>query len=104
MAKTKVKYDLPSHVKVGAHNFEIRRRNIEKLGRVGLCSTDHEYIEVDSSIGVTATKVTLLHELIHAMLAACGIRGQHDEIVVEALANRMVEMFQENPGLAETLS
>lgn len=97
-------HELPSHVKIGATNFEVRRRRIEKLGRVGLCSTDHGYLEVDSTIGVTATKVTFLHEAIHAMLAACGIRGQHDEIVVEAIANRMIEMFQDNPGLLEVLT
>jgi hypothetical protein len=105
MAKLKkVKCELPSHVKIGPTMFEVRRRRIEKLGRVGLCSTDHGFLEVDSGIGETATKVTFLHEIIHAQLAACGIRGAHDEIVVEAIANKMIELFQDNPGLIEVLT
>lgn len=70
---------------------------------VGRCSRDRDLLEVDEGLAPSAMKVTFWHEVFHAMLMACGIVNDHDEIIIEALAQQTVLLLQQNPGIEKVV-
>lgn len=67
---------------------------------MGRCHADDAFMEIDPSAPGAVAKVTLWHEVIHAMLFGGGI-NTHDEIIVDLLAHKIVEALQRNPELRE---
>jgi hypothetical protein len=66
--------------------------------------TDHEAltIRVKRTLPEPHRSVTVLHEICHAALANCGI-NEHDELHINALSMRLVEILRDNPALVAYL-
>lgn len=95
----RTKTRLPRSVKIGPNTYNIVVRDLSGEGAVGRCNRDRDRIEIDSQLGSSAKVVTFWHEIIHAMLFSGGICENHDEIIVESLANQIVLFLQQNPGI-----
>lgn len=60
-------------------------------------------IEVRNTMLPQIQRVTLAHEVIHAILANAGFQN-HDEHIVDAIATGMVEVLQRNRELKDYLA
>jgi hypothetical protein len=91
-------------VKIGPHTYRVVE--IERLQDRGnyrsLCGQidfRNLTIEIEKGLVGTYKRQTLFHEIIHGVLENAGIRGDHDEQVVDAIATGIVQVLQDNEWL-----
>jgi hypothetical protein len=99
--------DRPKSVRINGETFAIRyRRFTKKEEAVGQCLYDKSLIEVDPRQTHVNLRDTVLHEILHAVLAKQGHTGscfsdnETEERYVSALATGLAGVFQDNPDLA----
>ena len=102
----------PQRVRINGEQFSIRFRKFspkESLTSCGLMHYDESRIEVASGQTPFNMKDTLLHEIMHAILAkqghcgGCFDRTSTEEKYVLALATGVMGVLQDNPDLAQWL-
>ncbi len=64
-----------------------------------VCHTSGELL-LEMRLCPQAKKVTLWHEIIHAILVTSGNVGEHDDRLVDALAYGIVSVLDDNPQLS----
>lgn len=69
----------------------------------GLFDPDHFSIQLREGDGHERRKVTLMHEMLHAMLSAGSISGESEEALVTSLAPVMLNVLRENTALVAYL-
>lgn len=69
----------------------------------GQCKHSTLEFEIKNGLPAIHHTTTLLHEIMHAALAKCGIM-EHDELHVNALSITLVEIFRDNPDLVRYLT
>lgn len=88
-------------VRVGAYDYEvISDTTIAREGLLGEIDTVEHCIRVLPTLNPMALKHVLYHEVIHGILSHAGIM-EHDELVIDAIANGLVQVFRDNPWLVE---
>jgi Zn-dependent peptidase ImmA (M78 family) len=99
----------PSRVRVGGHEFTIRYRKFaDKEKALGLCIYKDARVEIATGQTPFDTRDTVLHEIMHALLAKQGhvgscFKNETEERYVNALASGVVGVLQDNPELAKWL-
>ncbi len=89
--------DLPTEVKIGALNFEIKRINLRKSGACGDCNYEDSEIRIDPSLSEDVTKITYWHEVYHGMLFNAGIVDHSEyETIIDLFAHGMVSVLRYN--------
>ena len=56
-------------------------------------------IQLEATTAPQLSRVTLWHEILHAILAHSGRQLDHDEDEIEALAHGIVQVLRDNPEL-----
>jgi hypothetical protein len=91
-------------VKIGPHRYKVEE--IERL--VSGDGTQPLYGEINYSRGViriekglagSYKRQTVWHEALHGILEGAGIREDHDERMIDAIATGIVQVLQDNPWL-----
>lgn len=95
--------ELPGSVRVGHYVWAVELVDAMPEGE-HWGETDHEalVIRVRRDLPELHQTVTFLHEIMHAALANCGI-NDHDELHVNALSMRLVEVLRDNPDVVQAL-
>ncbi|MEM6280576.1 MAG: ImmA/IrrE family metallo-endopeptidase [Chloroflexota bacterium] len=94
---------IPGHVKIGHFSWTVKGvESFDSDGTWGEC--DHEALEIriKESLPEPHLTATFVHELMHAMLAHCGIM-EHDEQHINALSIRLVEVLRDNPDVVRAI-
>jgi len=91
---------LKESVRVGAIDYEVEYVknlcDLEGTTRLnGYIDYSRSLIQLDTNLSVQASTVTLLHEVIHAILTQAGI-DEHDEILIQVLAYGLYGFMKEN--------
>lgn len=91
-------------LRIGPLDFDINlvdgltdQDGIRKLN--GHIHYDHCKIELEKRLPPQYQWLTLWHEIIHAILTQYSFDLENEERVVDALANGIVEVLQDNPWL-----
>lgn len=67
---------------------------------IGACNYNNQTIKISDSINEGNIKVTLLHEIIHAILSERGLNDQcDDEMLVDNMAHALRMLAKQNPEL-----
>jgi ssRNA-specific RNase YbeY (16S rRNA maturation enzyme) len=66
--------------------------------RLGEINVMEQKIKIDSSLQSDAKSTTLLHEIIHGILFACGLDWQ-EENLTQSLATGLYQVLRENQEL-----
>jgi hypothetical protein len=85
-------------LKIGRRFYKVRREYLPRdYGRVDL---DRGIIRIDDPQPPSVVADATLHELLHAIWAERGLpERSREERVVTALAQGLVSVFRDNPGL-----
>jgi len=89
---------LVGEVKVGPIIYRIEEvPNLNSDGAMfsGLIHYQDGLIEIEAGLGDHAKEVTLLHEVIHAVLDDRGVK-EHDEDLIEILARGLLGVLKDN--------
>lgn len=92
----------PSEIAIGHYDWDIEFTDNLREGVWGDCEHRKCVIRIDENLSNIHTATTVLHEVIHAALANCGIM-EHDELFVSAASIRLVEIMRDNPKLVKAL-
>jgi hypothetical protein len=91
-------------IKIGPHTYKLIE--IERLQDRGnyhsLCGQidfRKQTIEIEKGLVGTYKRQTTWHEILHGILEAAGIRGDHDEQIIDAVATGIVQVLQDNDWL-----
>lgn len=88
---------------IGPMAFEVREIERLMVGNekvMGELEHDVGVLFIEANCLPVVKRITLWHEVLHAMLAQAGY-SEHDEQLVEMLSYRIVEVLQRNPVLRE---
>lgn len=92
--------ELPETVKVGAITYQVKQESrTADHSAYGMILYSESLISIQPGMSDDYKRVTLWHEMIHAMMHDAGLR-EHDETIVTALSHKIVQVLKENPGLA----
>lgn len=95
---------IPESVKIGHYKWAVKA--VDEMPGEGSHwgETDHEamVIRVKGTLPEPHLTVTVVHEVFHAALVNCGI-NDHDELHVNALSMRLVEILRDNPALVDLI-
>jgi len=97
---------MPSTVKVGPHVYRLERRPARQMVRIGgdrlngCTDPDALLVTVVERLRRSKVQEIALHEFLHTLLP----EFKADEEMVTALAPRLLQLLQENPGLVAYLT
>lgn len=93
----------PKHVQVGPHRYRVHLIDaaLPDAGCDGICSKDRLSIAVYREQGSTKVADTLLHELVHALLAPVKLEDDVEEAVALALGPGLLGLMRDNPRLVD---
>lgn len=101
----------PTRVRIAGREWRIRWRDQKKMvakdSAFGLTHFDCGAIDIATQMSAFDTKDTVLHELMHAILAQQGhtsYGNEAEEAFVRPLAAGLIGVFQDNPELARWLT
>ncbi len=100
---------LPSRVKVGPHVYRvISDKGLgERASAAGICGADSQEIRIDSALGRTVKKETLLHECGHAAWTQTELDRKYsdddEETVLWSLTPLLLGILRDNPELVRFL-
>ncbi len=92
------------NIRIGPHTYTVKRVKSRKIG--GDCAQiDYARLSISVSTDLVSTyaKQSLLHEIIHGVLENAGIRDQHDEQLVDAMATGILGVLRDNPDVVSYL-
>lgn len=87
----------PETVRIGPIDYELIR-GVCHHNSYGECDYDNGCIFIREGMTPAITFITELHEYIHAILFNAGFSTDHDERMVDALANGLALLSRDNPG------
>lgn len=99
----------PSSVKIGAMRFAVRRApHLAELGKEAITSARTQEVLVQPGQAPSYERDTILHEILHAVIAETGLRAwfsdqDKEEEMVLVLAPALLEVLRENPALVRYL-
>mgnify|MGYP001233655461 CR=1 FL=1 len=110
MQKKKRELKPPKNIKVGAIRFKIRRKR--KLLLDGepcdgyISFSDGEIFIASSPMNFSVEQITVLHEILHAILINTGLKTTVDiqHKYIEPISAELVHVLQSNPTLVRYLS
>lgn len=82
-------------LKVGPVNYRLEER-IMDIGQAAVHTTSAA-IHVDKGLDDQMKRISIWHEVLHAILAHAGYR-EHPEDLIEALSYGIVGVLNDNPG------
>jgi hypothetical protein len=94
----------PSRVRIAGRDWRFRYRKQEHMDALGLTHFAKGLIDIATGMDAFDTRDTVLHEVMHALLAQQGYTTHGDEVeesFVRPLATGLIGVFQDNPELAE---
>lgn len=103
---------LPNPVRVGHVRYEVRYEKglSSTAGAAGVCGTDTQTVLIDPDLGPDATRETVLHELLHALVdyadldvRLADVEKALEERVVNSLAPVLLAALRDNPTLVKFL-
>jgi len=103
------KLKFPSTIKVGCYTYKVVLRDSvwgDENDSYGSISYAHEEISICVAYPKSRQINTLLHEIIHACYHFSNLRDSKrggEEDVATSLANGLMMVYQDNPGLVELL-
>lgn len=104
-SKTPFKSKAPETIRIGYQDFTLRMQpySIETAGEYGHTHKVNSVISVNLMGNSIEQVNTLIHECLHAIYHTQGIKtdGDVEELVVNSLANGLVQMIRDNPQLIE---
>lgn len=92
---------IPGSVTVGPHEYRVVMVPdgvLADASQAGHCSPFRLVIAIDEGQEPSQVADTLLHELVHAMLATLDL-GDDEERVALALGPALLSLLRDNPGL-----
>lgn len=87
---------IPTRVRIGPGDWYIVVAPL--TNEYGLCDEEKRTIVIREGMDSVMTRVTLWHELIHAMLYTLGY-PKHNERMVDGLAYQLAQVLGDNPEL-----
>lgn len=99
--------ELPKSLKIGPHKFAVvlvPDGVMDDAGRFGHASLQRLVIALDSEQPDSQLLDTLLHEVLHAMLAPMGLEDEIEERLCLFLAPAILLTIQDNPELWKVLA
>lgn len=94
----------PKVVKIGPHTYTVNE--VERLQDgdgvktlYGQIKCAQQVIEVEKRLVGSYKRQTVWHEILHGILENAGIREDHDEQMIDALATGIVQVLQDNAWL-----
>lgn len=91
---------LPETIRIGPGDWAIA---VAPLPEYGLCDEAQRTIVVREGMDPLMTRITLWHEIVHAMLFSLGY-SNHNERLVDGLAYQIVQVLSDNPELSGLLA
>lgn len=95
---------IPNKVKIGRKIYTVKLTNNLKLGSA-YCSgeCDYEQLEIRLTLDTCENKKQsdFVHEIVHAIADNLGYKN-HDEQAIEAFAQALYAVIQDNPQMFET--
>lgn len=91
---------IPNDVKIGPMLYEIVETDDfyhEGKKLYGYVNVSRGTLTLEASLCSQAKRITLWHEIVHAILVNAGM-GDHEESLVEALSAGIVSMLDDNPS------
>ncbi|MCP9305804.1 hypothetical protein [Lacticaseibacillus paracasei] len=83
-----------------ASSDELQKEVLSPDNIIGACNYNNQTIKISDSINEGNVKVTLLHEIIHAILSERGLNDQcEDEMLVDNIAHAIRMLAKQNPEL-----
>jgi len=72
--------------------YDIETRTYSGKEVYGQTNYDLGQIEINTSLPKSVQEATLIHEILHAMIFHTYSRNNHDEAIIQALANGFYQM------------
>lgn len=108
---------LPKLIKVGHLRVSVvyQKGFSASAGVNGAYGADTQTVIIDPSLGPDQERETLIHEALHAIMAACGLdllfkeaekaldTKEFEEQVVNNMSSRLLELLRDNPNLLRFL-
>lgn len=109
MQKKKKELKPPKNIKVGPIRFKVRRkRKLQLDGEAcdGYISFSDGEIFIESKLNFSVEQITVVHELLHAVLNNAGLNISMDvqHKYINPIASELVHVLQANPTLVRYLS
>jgi len=83
-------------LRIGALIYDVEERRLKD--QCGHCDYEHTCIRIRRSLNPQLKRVTLWHEIIHALLFNAGVyESEHNEQQIDALAHGIVQVLRDNP-------
>ena len=87
-----------------ASPYELQKQMLSPDNIIGACNYNNQTIKISDSINEGHIKVTLLHEIIHAILSERGLNEQCcDEMLVDNMAHALRMLAKHNPELIKEI-
>lgn len=90
-------------IKIGGIRYDIQMvhdlRDEEDTKLDGRFAQSNCLISLNTNLAPQARYQTLWHEIVHGIIAHAGMRDQHDEVLIEALAHGIMQVLLDNPGV-----
>jgi len=100
----KVLIDDTEYTVSSASSDELKKEMLSPDNIIGACNYNNQTIKISDSINEGNIKVTLLHEIIHAILSARGLNDQcGDEMLVDNMAHAFRMLAKQNPELIKEI-
>jgi Zn-dependent peptidase ImmA (M78 family) len=97
---------LPKSVKIGGSLISIKKNELEDA-EFGKYHNHKSLIEVSNSIDDQQIKLTVFHEILHAIFFERGLRHsiskEQEEILVSALESAIYSFIKDNPKFVKYL-
>lgn len=87
----------PDKIKIGPHTFTVTYSPAVEL--CGNTQVEHLAIGINTAQAPSQIRDTLLHELVHALLAPTKLDDDVEEQVCMALGPGLLALFVDNPDL-----
>lgn len=88
-------------VRVGAYDYEVvEDAALSREGLLGEIDTVEHRVRVQPGLNGMSLKRVLYHEILHGILSHAGI-VEHDETLIDAIANGLVQVHRDNPWLLD---
>lgn len=103
--KQPYKSQAPAFIRIGYQDYTLKMQpySLETTGEYGHTNRVNSVISVNQMGNQVEQVNTLIHECLHAIYHTQGIKTDVDteELVVNSLANGLVQMIRDNPQLIE---
>ncbi len=94
-----------AQVKIGGMVYDIRF--VDDLRDANDTKLDGQYsghkclISLNTNLAPQSALQTLWHEIVHGIITHAGLRDQHDESLIEAVAYGVMQVLRDNPGIEQ---